>query len=143
MTRSVNPTLLLFVLGLSCLASTSIVSIDATQMQAKVSVHTDQAGNCTYRASRGASFTTNVPDLLDNGNTDARIGSLAAGENHVFILGTRKGSDALASAATYWIGVTCGVDDEVSRVFTTRPIPWGNLAPDPVPFNPARFGNMD
>lgn len=136
-------TLLFFALGLPCFASTSIVSIDTTQMQAKISVHTDQAGNCAYRASRGASFSSNLPDLLDNGDTDARIGSLADGESHVFVLGTRKGSDALASAATYWIGVTCGVDDEVSRVFTTRPIPWGNLAPDPVPFNPVRFGNMD
>ena len=136
-------TSLLVGLGLPCFANTSIVSVDATQMQAKITVNTDQAGNCTYRASRGGSFSSNIPDLADNGNTDARSGSIVDGENHVFVLGTRKGSDALAAAATYWIGVTCGVDDEVSIVFTTRPIPWGNMAPDPVSFNPARFGNMD
>ena len=62
---------------------------------------------------------------------------------HIFILGTRKANDSLAAAATYWIGVTCGADSEVSRVFTTRPIQWGNTAPDILPFNSLKFGNMD
>ncbi len=134
---------LLFGLVLPCFAATRIVAIEPTQMQAKVTVHTEQAGYCTYRASRGASFTVNIADLTDNGNTDARTGSLVRADNHVFVLGTRKGPDALAAATTYWLGVTCGVDNEVSQVFTTLPVPWGNLAPDPIPFNPARFGNMD
>ena len=133
----------LFGLALPGLANTSISSIVTTQMQARISVHTDQTGNCAYRASRGENFGANLPDLTDNGNTDARKGSIVDGQQHVFVLGTRKGADALAAAATYWIGVTCGGDAEVSAVFTTRPVPWGNLAPDPVPFNPARFGNMD
>ncbi len=60
-----------------------------------------------------------------------------------FILGTRTGDDALAAAATYWVGVTCGSDAEVAATFTTRSIAWGNTAPDTVPFNPAKFGNMD
>jgi len=128
---------------LRCFSATSIVSIEPTEMQAKVTVQTDQAGNCTYRASRGMAFTSNLEDLADNGNTDARTGSLVDGASHVFVLGTRRGSDALAAAATYWIGITCGSDSEVSNVFTTLPVPWGNLAPDPVPFNRARFGNMD
>lgn len=41
------------------------------------------------------------------------------------------------------MGVTCGSDSEVSATFVTRPIAWGNTAPDPVPFNAAKFGNMD
>lgn len=126
-----------------CFATTSIVSVEPTQMQAKVSVHTDQAGTCTYRASRGMVFSSNVADLVDHGSTDERLGSIVNGASHVLVLGTRTGSDALAAAATYWIGVSCGSDREVSTTFTTLPVPLGNLAPDPVPFNSARFGNMD
>ena len=128
---------------LPAFGATSILSIDATQMQAKITVQTDQTGFCTYRASRGTTFSTNVPDLVDNTNTDARIGSIVNPGAHVFILGTRKANDALAAAATYWIGVTCGADSEVSRVFPTRPIQWGNTAPDILPFNSSKFGNMD
>jgi hypothetical protein len=124
-------------------ASTNIVSIDPTQMQARITVQTDQSGTCTYRSSRGDHFTSNIADLVDNGNTDVRTGSIVAGQTHLFVLGTRKGSDALAAGATYWVGVTCGADAEVSRTFATTAIPWGNMAPDPVPFNPAKFGNMD
>lgn len=113
---------------------TSIASIEPTQMQAKITVLTDQAGFCTYRASRGAVFNSNIPDLVDNSNTDARAGSVVNGNRHVFILGTRKANDALAAAAIYWTGVTCGSDSEVSAAFATRPIPWGNTAPDILPF---------
>ncbi len=134
---------LLFSVILPAFGTTSILTIDATQMQAKITVQTDQTGLCTYRASRGTAFSTNVPDLTDNTNTDARSGSIVNRDTHIFILGTRKSNDALAAAATYWIGVTCGADSEVSRVFTTRPIQWGNTAPDILPFNPAKFGNMD
>jgi len=134
---------LLFSVALPAYGTTSILSIDATQTQAKITVQTDQTGFCTYRASRGAAFSTNVPDLVDNSNTDARTGSIVSPGAHVFILGAHKGNDALAAAATYWIGVTCGADSEVSRAFQTRPIQWGNTAPDILPFNPAKFGNMD
>src|SRR6202453_4442520 len=126
-----------------CLANTSIVSIDPTQMQAKITVQTDQAGSCTYRASRGAAFSSNLADLTDNTNTDGRAGSIVNANVHIFILGTRTGNDALAAAASYWVGVTCGSDAEVARTFTTRSIAWGNTAPDPIPFNAAKFGNMD
>lgn len=112
-------------------------------MQAKVTVQTDQAVSCTYRASRGDHFTSNLADLVDNGNTDARTGSIKAEPIHIFVLGTRKGAGALAAGAKYWVGVTCGADPEVSKTFDTLPIPWGNMAPDPVPFNTAKFGNMD
>jgi hypothetical protein len=129
------------------LANTSIVSIEPTQMQAKITVQTDQAGYCAYRASQGAAFSSNVADLADNTNTDARAGSIvtggATGGVHVFVLGTRKGNDALAAAGTYWVGVTCGSDGEVAATFVTRSIAWGNTAPDPVPFNASKFGNMD
>ncbi|HEY6393514.1 MAG TPA: hypothetical protein VIX89_19685, partial [Bryobacteraceae bacterium] len=124
-------------------ATTRIVSIDPTQMQARVTVQTDQSGPCTYRSSRGDHFTSNIADLADNGNTDARTGSIVAAQTHLFVLGARKGADALAAGAAYWVGVTCGADSEVSRTFDTLAIPWGNMAPDPVPFNPAKFGNMD
>ncbi len=131
------------VLAVPCFAASSIDSIEPTQMQAKITVRTDQAGFCSYRASRGTSFTTNIPDLIDNTNTDARLGSILNGNVHVFVLGTRKGTDALAAAAKYWIGVTCGSDSEISATFSTRPIQWGNTAPDPIPFNASKFGNMD
>src|ERR1700678_4486766 len=85
-----------------CLANTSIVSIEPTQMQAKITIQTDQAGYCTYRASQGAAFSSNIADLTDNTNTDARAGSIITGEVHVFVLGTRTGSDALAAAGSYW-----------------------------------------
>jgi len=134
---------LLFGSAILCYADTRIVSIDPTQMQAKIEVHTDQAGSCTYRASRGEVFSTNLPDLIDNGATDARAGSLVQDGRHIFVLGTRKGADALTTAAGYWVGVSCGADAEVTAKFTTLPVPWGNMAPDPVPFNSSRFGNMD
>src|SRR5579859_3192879 len=105
--------LLLFAIAVSCLANTSIVSIETTQMQAKVTVRTDQAGFCTYRASRGNAFSSNLADLSDNTNTDARTGSIVTANLHVFVVGTRTGSDALAAASTYWVGVTCGTDTEV------------------------------
>ncbi len=44
--------------AIPCQANTSIVSIEPTQMQAKITVETDQAGVCTYRASRGAAFSS-------------------------------------------------------------------------------------
>ncbi len=84
-----------------------------------------------------------LPDLLDNGNSDKRPGALVNGNSHVFILGFRKGADALAADGSYWVGVTCGADAEVSTTFKTLPIPGNNLAPDLVPFNRERFGNMD
>src|ERR1700733_6128595 len=129
--------------ALPCLANTSIVSIEPTQMQAKITVQTDQTGLCTYRASRGVAFSSNLADLTDNTNTDGRAGSIVNANVHIFILGTRTGNDALAAAATYWVGVTCGTDAEVAGNFATRSIPWGNTAPDPVPFNAARFGHTD
>jgi len=134
---------LFFSFTLSGWATTRIVSIDPTQMQARVTVQTDQSGVCTYRSSKGDHFTSNIADLADNGNTDARTGSIVAAQTHLFVMGTRKGADALAAGATYWVGVTCGADAEVSKTFDTLAIPWGNMAPDPVPFNTARFGNMD
>jgi hypothetical protein len=126
-----------------CHATTKIVAIQPTQMQARIAIQTDQPGNCTYRASRGTSFRTLIPDLRDNGNSDNRSGALVNGSSHVFVLGSRKGDDALASDASYWIGITCGTDQEISATFKTLPIPGGNLAPDLVPFNRQRFGNMD
>ncbi len=116
-------------------------------MQAKITVRTDQAGYCTYRASQGTAFIANIPDLTDNTNTDARTGSIVTGgltgSVHVFVLGTRTGNDALAAAGSYWLGVTCGTDTEVTSTFVTRSIAWGNTAPDAVPFNSAKFGNLD
>src|SRR5579862_1848050 len=109
-----------------CLANTSIASLEPTAMQAKITVRTDQAGFCTYRASRGSAFSANVADLTDNGNTDARAGALVNGNLHVFVLGTRTGNDALAASGTYWIGVTCGSDTEVAGTLVTRSIAWGN-----------------
>jgi hypothetical protein len=135
--------LLWFLIAGPCLANTSIASIEPTQMQAKITVRTDQTGSCTYRASRGTSFTSNLADLTDHGNTDTRTGSIVNGDLHEFILGTRTGGDALAANGAYWVGVTCGTDAEVTAKFVTRSIAWGNTAPDPVPFNAAKFGNMD
>jgi hypothetical protein len=123
--------------------SISVEVQDVTQMQAKVTVRTDQPGYCTYRASAGNNFSVNLPDITYNGATDARPGSLIDGHTHVFVLGTRAGNDALANGTHYWVGATCGTDPEVDAIFTTRLIPWGNMAPDPVPFNSAKFGNMD
>src|SRR5271165_4164381 len=106
-------------------ANTSVASIEPTQMQAKITVRTDQPGFCTYRASRGAAFSSNLADLTDNTNSDARAGSIVNVNLHVFVLGTRTGNDALAAAATYWLGVTCGADTEVATTFSTRSIAWG------------------
>lgn len=133
----------LAITSIPCLANTSIESIESTQMQAKITVRTDQAGFCTYRASRGTALSSNLSDLMDNTNTDARAGSIVSANVHVFVLGTRTGNDALAAMGTYWVGVTCGSDAEVASTFTTRSMAWGNTAPDLVPFNAAKFGNMD
>jgi hypothetical protein len=133
----------LVIVSIPCQANTSIASIEPTQMQAKITVQTDQAGFCSYRASRGTAFSSNLADLADNTSTDARAGSIVVGATHVFVMGTRTSNDALAAAATYWVGVTCGSDAEVAATFTTRSVAWGNTAPDPVPFNAAKFGNTD
>src|ERR1700744_5741225 len=141
--RTILACLLVIPCGLvaPCRANTSIVSIEPTQMQAKITVQTDQTGLCTYRASRGAAFSSNLADLTDNTSTDGRAGSIVNANVHIFILGTRTGNDALAPRASYWLGVTCGSDVEVATTFTTRSIAWGNTAPDPVPFNAAKVGN--
>src|SRR6202007_3285246 len=122
--RSLLACLLVIPCGLvvPCRANTSIVSIEPTQMQAKITVQTDQRGPCTYRASRGSAFSSNLADLIDNPNTDARAGSIVNANVHIFIVGTRTGNDALAAAAGYWVGVTCGADVEVATTFTTRSI---------------------
>lgn len=134
---------LLALLSWHLFAATSIVSVVPTQSQAVVWVHTDQGGFCTYRGSRGATLGVDVPDLVDNGNTDARAGSIINGQDHYFALGTRKGNDTLASGAAHILGATCGSDAEVTKTFTTMAVPWGNMAPDLVPFNASSFGNMD
>src|ERR1700722_17227094 len=85
-----------------CRANTSIVSIEPTQMQAKITVQTDQTRFCPYRASRGSAFTSNLADLTDNSNTDGRAGAIVNANVHTFVLGTRTGNDALAAAASYW-----------------------------------------
>jgi len=115
--------------AIPCFANTSIVSIEPTQMQAKISIITDQPAFCTYRASRGTAFSSNLADLNDNGNTDTRAGALVNANVHLFVLGTRKGNDALAAASTYWVGVSCGSDTEVSAVFVTRSIEWATRLP--------------
>lgn len=124
-------------------ATTSITTVSPTQSQAIIAVTTDQGVNCTYRASTGTVLVTNLPDITDNGATDARVGSLINGTTHKFILGTRKGSDALGVATAYIVGVTCGGDSEVTKTFSTLPMPFGNMAPDPIPFNSAKFSNAD
>src|SRR5277367_469041 len=103
--------------SIPCQANTSIASIEPTQMQSKITVETDQAGFCTYRASRGTAFSSNLADIADNTSTDARAGSIVVAHTHVFVLGTRTGNDALAAVATYWVGVTCGSDAEVAATF--------------------------
>src|SRR5258707_2070842 len=86
----------LFLLAAPCFADTSIVSIETSQMQAKITVRTDQPGFCTYRASRGTTFSSDLQDLVNNGNTDARPGSIIHNLTHIFIVETRKGDDSLA-----------------------------------------------
>ena len=133
-----------FLLSATSWAATAIVHVGPTQSQALVQYKTDQSGVCTIRASRGTSLGTNIPDIIDNGNSDARAGSISGqGQLRFIVLGAHKSNDALAADANYIVGLTCGTDSEVTAQFHTKPIQWGNTAPDIVPFNAAKFGNMD
>jgi hypothetical protein len=136
--------LLLLCFSLPLFATTKIEFIESTQSQAKV-LFTTSSGTtpCSVRASRGTTLGTQIPDLADNGATEPRTGWIVNGSQHTIILGSHKGNDALAANGTYIVGVTCSPDAEVTQVFQTKPIQWGNTAPDIVPFNAAKFGNMD
>jgi len=136
--------LLLLCFSLPLFATTKIEFIESTQSQAKV-LFTTSSGitPCSIRASRGTTLGTQIPDLADNGATEPHTGWIVNGSQHTIILGSRKANDALAANGTYIVGVTCLPDAEVTQVFQTKPIQWGNTAPDIVPFNNAKFGNMD
>src|SRR5579864_5078041 len=136
--------LILFCLSVPLLATTTINTIETSQSQAKVLVITDTKNNtCSVRAARGATLGTQIPDLVDNGATEPRTGWLINGQQHTIVLGSHKANDALAAHATYSVGITCAPDSEITATFQTKPIQWGNTAPDIVPFNNAKFGNMD
>src|SRR5438552_8178558 len=74
------------------------VDISPTATQAVLRIHTDQPGNCTFRASEGSTIGVLVNDLDTNkftaSNSDSRAGSIAGAE-HVFVLGTRTTAKAL------------------------------------------------
>src|SRR5690349_5949545 len=88
----------LVLIGLMCCAlhaATSISVDSATATSAVVHVVTDQSGNCTYRASRGASLNgsalvNDINTAIRSGsNSDARARSIVTGKNHWFVLGTK------------------------------------------------------
>jgi hypothetical protein len=135
--------LLVFCFSLPLFATTTITSIESTQTQAKVSVLTTSTAACSVRAARGGTLGIQIPDLVDNGATEPRTGWIVNGSQHTIVLGSRKANDALAASGAYIVGITCSPDAEVTATFRTKPIQWGNTVPDIVPFNNARFGNMD
>jgi hypothetical protein len=140
---------------------------DITSTQAIVRVRTDQPGFCTYRVSEGPGFSAMVndvnPAIFSGANSDGRDGSIitgissgrggspSAGSEHVFVAGTRtaaRGADgkfysrALQANTLHWVGVTCGLDAEVSTIFQTLNLPLGNDGPELMPFDPTAFGNV-
>ena len=123
-----------------------ITRIETTQSQAIIRVSSIQAASCTIAVSRGPAITSNlIPDIVDNGNAVSRAGTVGPfGNSVVFVVGAHEANEALAADAQYTAQVSCGADGtSAARTFQTKPIQWGNTAPDIVPFNPARFGNMD
>jgi hypothetical protein len=120
--------------GLRLTAATTATLFEApTATQAVLLVNTDQAGNCTYRASEGNAFGALVNDinfaLFAGANSDARPGSIVRGKQRKFVLGSRttqvspfdkrRYSRALQANTSHIAGVTCGSDAEVTLRFTT------------------------
>jgi hypothetical protein len=139
----ISKKLLIPFLSSICFAATTISSIEPTQTQALVHFTTTTGAPCSARASRGTTLGTQIPDLVDNGATEPRTGWITVGSQHTIVLGSHKGNDALAAAGQYIVGITCSPDSEVTAVFSTKPVQWGNTAPDILPFNSSKFGNMD
>src|SRR5712692_4305132 len=139
--------LLLFPLSIMQ-AATTVVSISPTATQALIRIHTDQAGNCTFRASEGASIGTLVSDVdttkFPGSDSDARSGSVVGAERF-FVLGTRKAasatdgkwySRALQANTQHTLQATCG-GDVVTRSFNTLNPPLGDIAGETLPFDSA------
>jgi hypothetical protein len=140
--------------ALPAFATTTVVSITATAMQAVISVSTDQSGACSYRASQSSTFSPLVHDidttLFRDSNLDLRDGSVINGGYHTFVLGKRDSevaadgshySRALRSNTGHSIGVTCGSDPEIVKTFQTQNPPLGRTDSESPPFDKSAFGN--
>jgi len=128
-------------------AATS-VSVFPTATQAVIQVRTDQDGVCTYQASEGAVIAAPVNDVdttkFAGSNSDARPKSVVGPSAHFFVLGTRTAdrafdgkwySRALQANTPHTVQVTCG-SDVVTKPFTTRNPPFGDIAGETLPFDP-------
>lgn len=146
--------ILLILLAIIPLAATTTITVDGvTATQANLRYVTDQAGNCTHRASEGAVIDTLIDDingtLFPGANSDSRSGSIINGKTHTFILGTRtaeKASDnklhsrALQNNTLHTEEVTCG-SDIVTISFRTANPPIGNTTAESFPYNSNGLGN--
>ncbi len=138
--------LILFFITTGLFANTKFTNISVTSTQGLVCYYTDQSSAGTWRASKGSTFTTMIPDILDNGNTDDRVGSKTraiGGKERCLVLGTHTGNDSLVPDNTYWVGVTVGSDSEISTVIHTITTPAGIGNTFPLPFDSTKWQNIN
>ena len=134
------------------LATTTVVRTDSTAQQIRLELVTNQAGNCTFTATEPL-FLSGVADVntsyFAGSNSDARSGSVIAGNHHIFILGTRSAQQAtsdsnwhsrsLRANTPHTIGWTCGADNG-SLVVSTQSQSWGNAWAEALPYDGAAPG---
>jgi hypothetical protein len=129
-------------------AATSILDIEVTNTQAVVQYKTTEAGACTIRASEGQTLGTMVHDvnttLFSGSNQDDRTSNWprkVSGTTRWFTLGQRTVgqaadskwySRALQRAKQHVVGITCGGDAEVTKVFTTANTTGGIYPESPI-----------
>lgn len=136
--------IILIALACPLWAATQIGNVTVTAEQAVIPVTTTaDAKGCTIAASEGASLGTPIPDITNNGNTTARVGTLVGTGTVTFVLGLRRGNNALSEHTTFTTGITCAPDAQVTKTFRTGYNRWGNTSPEPVPFKLGVFNNSD
>jgi hypothetical protein len=135
----------LILISSACIAqAATTVTISPTATQALLRIHTDQAGNCSVRASEGSAIGALVYDVdtakFPGSNSDARAGAIP-GVERFFVLGTRtaaRASDgkwysrALQANTLHTVVITCGADT-ITQTFKTVNPPLGDVAGETVP----------
>ncbi len=148
-----------YALAAACSAQTpnpQTLRVDASQITATQAVLTytaPSASACTLQVSQSSTFAPLVHDvntsLFGGSNLDSRPGSTANGLRRSFVVGTRRSdqaadgklySRALQAATTHYYRLSCGPETATGQFATANP-PLGNTFPEPMPFNPAGWGN--
>ncbi len=141
---------------LAGVSTAQILTVDASQVTATQAILTytaPSASACTLQVSQSSTLAPPVHDvdasLFPGSNLDGRAGNTANALQRSFVVGTRRSdqagdgnlySRALEANTIHFYRLTCGSDTATGQ-FTTANPPLGNTFPEPMPFNPAGWGN--